>query len=132
MAASRTFRPALGSLTRSLVTLVGSWTTTTGGAVGTTTADGWTVARTSAGLYTITLKDVYALFWGCDTTIIAANAPYTAGKGIAPTVTAVNLASRTFQIQFGRANGTTDYNNTDVEDGASVSLVITLSNAPRG
>lgn len=46
----------------------------------------------------------------------AADAAYTAGKGMGWSIRNKDAQAGTFQIQFFRTNGTTDFNDTELED----------------
>jgi hypothetical protein len=62
----------------------------------------------------------------------AADAAYTAGKGVVSFERNVDPQGGTYQIQFARANGTTDYNDTELEDNAifTFSFYAKKSSAP--
>jgi hypothetical protein len=58
--ANRTFAPLLGSLDRGVVIIAGSFAPDTANAPTTVRGDGFSVVRTSTGLFTITLQDKYS------------------------------------------------------------------------
>lgn len=107
--------------------------TTTAGAISTASTAPktpyFTVTRNSAGNYTVQCINSdgvacggFNVFEGYSIQIIAANAPYTAGKGAVAFIKSESPSAGSFVILIGRANGTTDYTATDVEDGASISI----------
>lgn len=61
---------------------------------------------------------------GFDVAVIsaAADAAYTAGKGLQWFIRNIDAQAGTFQVQFCRTNGVTDYNDTELEDNSSFTL----------
>lgn len=98
---------------RGIVEICGNWTITGGsGAVDVTTGQGFSVARTSAGVYTITFDDVYQEFvsGSCSiqfATATSTNFDLTAQFGIC------TLASRTLVVRIW------DYSGAAVGDPAA-------------
>lgn len=139
--ANRGFDRQVGSVRKGVVKLYGRFTTTTSGTIS-TVAGSFTSARqagfsvvktaTKTGRYTVTLQDKFTELCGVHTTVIGtADAAYVAGKGFVASFVRNDAAStsKTFDIQFTRINGTTDYADTELADAAVVLIEITLTNS---
>lgn len=129
--ADRSFYPPKGSLSRNLVTLVGTLVTTTSGTIGSSDCDGFSIAKTGseAGRYTVTLGDKYAKLRGVSCAVKgAADAAYTTAKGIWMGLIRNNAVatSKTFDIQFQRTDTGAD---AELEDAAEVFITIFLKDA---
>lgn len=127
--ANRSFLRDWGSLTRRLVSLVGSFTTSTSGTIATSSAPGEgikSIARTAAGRYLVTLNDNYKGILSVDANVfVSGTGAYGAAKAVngyiirqaSPTAS----GGATFSLQFvGGSNA-----DTDIDDGASVTMIIT-------
>ena len=119
------FFPLRGSLNREVIFLFGTVTTSTAGAIASQTGKGFAVARTSAGLYTITLSDIYASLFQTDVSLRAATV--TPGAGQLATVSSVDLGAQTITVKIYRPDTQVV---ADVDDGAVISISFLLSNVP--
>ena len=119
---NRMFYPLRGSLNREVVTLYGTVTTTTSGAVGSQACKGFTVSRTGTGVYAIALQDAYAAVLDVGFTI--AVSAITAGKGQIIALTTDTPLSSALVVKVYRPDTQAV---ADVDDGAVIKLAITLS-----
>jgi hypothetical protein len=128
--ADRSFYPPKGSMSRNLVTLTGKFVTTTGGTIGSSDCDGFSIAKTGseAGRYTVTLGDKYSKLRGVVANVKgAADAAYTTAKGLNLMLRNDAVAtSKTFDIQFVRTDTAAD---AELEDAAEVYLTFFLKDA---
>ena len=119
---NRMFYPTRGSLNREVVTLYGTVTTTTNGTIGSQDCKGFSVARTSTGLYTITLQDAYAAT--LDVRVLIIDTTITPGKGQIIAVSADTPLLASIAVKFYRPDTQVV---ADVDDGAILKFVLTLS-----
>ena len=119
---NRMYFPFRGSLNRETVTLFGSVTTTTSGAIGSQLCKGFSVARTGTGVYRITLQDAYAALLNLSVTLSVS--AVTAGKGQLFFVSTNTPLSSVIDVTVLRPDTQVP---ADVDDGALVSFAITLS-----
>jgi DNA-binding MurR/RpiR family transcriptional regulator len=93
--AARNFSP-VRALQKELIPIAGSFAPNGASAVDATarTGPGWSVARTSAGLFTITLTDKYVNLLSAVATV-----QLTTGADMVAQVGVVDLAARTIQIR---------------------------------
>ena len=119
---NRMFYPLRGSLNREVVTLYGTVTTTTNGTIGSQDCKGFSVARTSTGLYTITLQDAYAAT--LDVRVLIIDTTITPGKGQIIAVSADTPLLASIAVKFYRPDTQVV---ADVDDGAILKFVLTLS-----
>lgn len=122
---NRMYYPVRGSLNRETVTLFGTITTTTLGAIGSQSCKGFSVARTGTGVYRITLQDAYAALLSLSATLSVA--VVTAGKGQLFFVSTNTPLSSVIDVTVLRPDTQVA---ADVDDGALVSFAITLSRVP--
>jgi hypothetical protein len=129
--ASHAFVEGAKSLTRGTVTLYGSVTLGSSGAISSSVCNGFSIAKTASetGRYTVTLAQAYPALLGVACLIEGAiDAAYTTAKGqwngLVRNV-AVSTA-RTFDIQMQRTDTGAD---AEIEDGLSFSIAITLMNS---
>lgn len=124
--ANRSFYPDRGSLSREIVKLYGTMTIGATGAVSSSSAKGFSIAKTAAetGRYTITLEDAYNAFRGCNVSVVGADdAALTVLYGGVRNVD-VSSAGKTLDIQFVGAVGT----DTNPASGDVVYIEIILQN----
>lgn len=119
---NRMFYPLRGSLNREVVTLFGTVTTTTSGAVGSQACKGFSVSRTGTGVYAIALQDAYAALLNADVTLSVS--AITAGKGQLFVVTTDTPLSSALVIKVYRPDTQVV---ADVDDGALIKFALTLS-----
>jgi hypothetical protein len=72
--ANRSFAPLLGSLDRGVVIIAGSFAPDTANAPTDVKGDGFSVVRTSTGLFTVTLQDKYSELIGVTASLQLASA----------------------------------------------------------
>ncbi|HET7380736.1 MAG TPA: hypothetical protein VFJ24_11895 [Gaiellales bacterium] len=130
--ANRQYYKDWGTKLPGLVTLFIDFATTTNGAVGTIVSQSGikSIVRQSAGRYLITLSDSYNNLKGADALVLVAHTnPYTAARAanafIIRNASVSTISAPTFIVQFLN-NSNAD---TDVEDAASVSINVTVSNS---
>lgn len=122
---NRMYFPLRGSLNRETVTLFGTITTTTSGAIGSQSCKGFSVTRTGTGVYRIALQDAYAALLNLSATLSVASV--TAGKGQLFFVSTNTPLSSVLDVTVVRPDTQVA---ADVNDGALVSFAITLSRVP--
>lgn len=119
--ADRSFYKNVGTLERALVLLAGKWAIGASGAVGAKTAGTGlgTLSRTSAGLYSLVLDDVYPalLAWKVGATTAA-------GVDLCAEVVSYVAATKTLTFQFKTATVA-----TDPASSSELSVFLVLSNA---
>jgi hypothetical protein len=119
---NRMFYPLRGSLNREVVTLFGSVTTSTGGAIASQSCKGFSVARTGTGVYAVTLQDAYAAV--LDSRVTLSVAAITAGKGQLFVLTTNTPLSAALVLKVYRPDTQVV---ADVDDGAVLLFSISLS-----
>jgi len=119
---NRMFYPLRGSLNREVVTLYGTVTTSTGGAIASQACKGFSVSRTGTGVYAIALQDAYAALLNADVTLSVS--AITAGKGQLFVVTTDAPSSLALVIKVYRPDTQVP---ADVDDGALLKFALTLS-----
>lgn len=130
--ANRSFKTDAGSLHAGVVKLFGSFVTSTSGTISSSSARGFSIAKTGSetGRYTITLEDPYLELLNCQAVVVGADdAGYTSGKGLLNFIRNVDVSSssKTFYLQFvDEADPQAD---AELEDAAQVLIEITLRNA---
>lgn len=105
--ADRQYRPLMGSLDAGVVSLFGSITLGTSGAVASSTGKGLTIAKTGSetGRYTITLSDKYFQFLGASLAVELAADAAAGSDGFIPSLRGVDLANNVLYIQLSDAAG---------------------------
>lgn len=128
--ASRSFRQQQYTAEIGIVTLYGSFTTSTSGTISTSSCKGFSIAKTAtkAGRYTVTLEDKYQGLRRCEVDVVGAtDAAYTTAKGLTRFLRNVAVDStKTMDIQFARTDTAAD---AELDDGATVYIAITLKNS---
>jgi hypothetical protein len=128
--ANRYFKQFQGTLEAGIVSLFGSFVTTTSGTIGSQSCKGFSIAKTATetGRYTITFEDKYMGFKSLSATVVgASDAAYTATKGLAPFLRNVDVVSaKTLDLQFADPESSAD---AELEDGAQVFIEIKLKNS---
>lgn len=128
--ANRLYKTNLATLEAGIVKLFGSFVTTTSGTIGSSSCKGFSIAKTGSetGRYTVTLEDSFNELKSVLANIIGtADAAMTSAKGLAYFLRNVNMATRSFDIQFCDPDGSPA--DAEIENGASVLLEITLKNS---
>jgi hypothetical protein len=129
--ANRQFQQFQGTLEKGVVTLYAVITTTTSGAIGSTSAVGLSVAKVAseAGRYRITLEDKYTRLLNVSVIVSgAADAAYTAAAGVNPIIRNVAVSSATpiLDVQLCRTDTGAD---AEVIDGSVIYVQIVLKNS---
>jgi hypothetical protein len=129
--ANRQFQQFQGSLEKGVVKLFATITTTTSGAIGSTSALGLTVAKvgSEAGRYRLTLDDKYTRLLAVNAIVSgAADAAYTTAAGVNALVRNVAVSSATpiLDLQLCRTDTGAD---AEVIDGAVIYVELTLKNS---
>jgi hypothetical protein len=104
-------------------------TTSTSGTVASSAASGLAVTKTAteAGRYTLTLEDKYYELLSASVVVQgAADAAYTATKGLVPFIRGVDVASKVLYVQFADPATSAD---AELADGASFYVELTLKNS---
>jgi len=126
--ANKILHQAKGFSHRKVVKLFGFITTTTAGAIdsaASTNCNGFTVARTSAGLYRLTLENTYQSLIMAQAIANKASASWVAGKGVASLLSAFSMANGTVDIAFIDDTGVVD----DVTDGSLIFFELTFADS---
>jgi len=128
--ASRLFSQFQGTLERGVIKLFARVTTSTAGVVASQEASGLVVTKTAGeeGRYTLALQDRYVELLAAHVVVQgAADAAYTASKGLVPLVrtVSVNAASPAILVQFADPATSAD---AELADGASFYVELTLKN----
>jgi hypothetical protein len=127
--ASRMFQQFQGTLERGVVKLFATVTTSTSGAIASSSALGMTITKTAseAGRYTVTLSDKYVSLLAANALVEgAADAAYTTAKGSQAILRGVDIAGKVLYVQFVRTDTGAD---AELEDGAKFFLELTLKNS---
>lgn len=120
------------TLENGVVTLYGKFTTSTSGTIASSSAKGFTIAKTGSetGRYTITFADKWTALLAASVAIAgAADAAYTSAKGLTWILRGVDVANATtpvLYVQFNDPDGSPA--DQELEDGAVVYLSFTLKN----
>lgn len=120
--------PLKGTRTRKVAMLFGFITTTTAGAIdsaASTNCNGFTVSRTSAGLYRLTLDDKYQSVLNILATPQKAAGGWVAGKGISGRIAATSIANGTIDVEFTNDVGVA----ADVTDGSVINFTVFLADS---
>lgn len=126
--ANRNFKDRVKTLESEIVKLFGKLTFGATGAI-TDASKGFSVVKTATktGRYTVTLEDSYSEFKGCHVTMEGPDdAAATTADGYWTFVRNVDVASKTFDIQFVRTDTGADANPTSAN---IAHLEITLKNS---
>lgn len=128
--ANRIHHAHQGSMTPGLVSLTGRVKLGTNGAITDQSGcRGFSVARVSPGLYTITLDDVYVDIHDATATIVTAGAVPAAGKAVGyclpKSTNTVPAGGKTFQMQMLQTNSTAG----DIDDNGEVWFEFTMVNS---
>ena len=121
---NRSFFPLRGSLHREAVMLMGQVTTSTSGAIASQKCKGFSVARTGAGVYVVTLENAYAALLDAQIVPVAA---LNAAKGAVSIVTAEAVAT-TPSVTITLLDGA--HAAADPVDGAVLLVSLKLSRVP--
>lgn len=129
--ANRYFKQFQKTLESEICALYGSFVTSTSGTVSSSSAKGFTIAKTATevGRYTVTLQDKYAELKVVNAVIVGAtDAAYTTGKGFSFYLRNVAVGTTgTFDIQF--VETAVAYADTELADAAAVRIEIVLKNS---
>jgi hypothetical protein len=118
------------ALENGVVKLYGSFVTSTSGTVASTSAKGFTIAKTAAetGRYTLTLADSWTALLACSVALRGTtDAAYTSAKGLTWFLRNVSVTTaKTLDIQFCDPDGSPA--DAELEDAAAVYIELTLKN----
>ncbi len=127
--ANRLYKQFTNTLEAGIVKLYGTATTTTSGAIGSSSAKGFTIAKTAAeaGRYTLTLADSYIGLLSLSAVVEgAADTAYTTTAGLVAFVRSVDVVTnKVILLQFADKA----FADAELEDAAKFYVEITLKNS---